>query len=97
VVILTSLENVANRFREQRRLGVRVVTIPKLHLLDDDDEREEAHSLGIRTLRQSGGSVVVTIPPSVLSGVDMECGDDVAVHASSDSITLTKLPDRDDA
>lgn len=76
-----------------------MVNIPRLHLLsrDDEDEQEEqaAHSLGIRTLRRSGGSVVVTIPPEVVDLVDMDVGDDVVIHAASDSISLTKLPDQE--
>lgn len=68
-----------------------MVSIPRLHLRNEDNEQEAAHSLGIRSLRKSGGSVVVTIPPEVLALVDMECGDDVVVHAASDSVTLTKL------
>ncbi|MFB6301471.1 MAG: AbrB/MazE/SpoVT family DNA-binding domain-containing protein [Haloferacaceae archaeon] len=74
-----------------------MVNIPRLHLLSrgDDEEERAAHSLGIRTLRKSGGSVVVTIPPEVVELVDMDVGDDVVVHATSDSISLTKLPDQD--
>lgn len=74
-----------------------MVNIPRLRLLNrgDDEEEQAAHSLGIRTLRKSGGSVVVTIPPEVVDLVDMDVGDDVVVHATSDSISLTKLPDQD--
>lgn len=72
-----------------------MVDIPRLQLLNssEDEEQQPAHPLGIRTLRQSGGSTVVTIPPDVLDLVDMGVGDDVVVHATSDSITLTKLDD----
>lgn len=71
-----------------------IVNIPHLRLLDSDGENgdeQAAHPLGIRTLRQSGGSVVVTIPPEVVELVDMNLGGDVVVHATSDSIVLTKL------
>lgn len=67
--------------------------IPRLQFLgDDEDNAIEAQPLGIRTLRESGGSVVVTIPPDVVDLLDMEIGDDVVVHATEDSISLTKLP-----
>jgi hypothetical protein len=69
-----------------------MVNIPHLRFLDDDEQEERAHPLGIRTLRKSGGSVVVTIPPDVMDLVNMNVDDDVVVHATSDSITLTKLP-----
>ncbi|MFB6130736.1 MAG: AbrB/MazE/SpoVT family DNA-binding domain-containing protein [Salinigranum sp.] len=73
-----------------------MVDIPRLHFLgENEEEKEAAHSLGIRTLRRSGGSVVVTIPPEVIDLVDMDVGDDVVVHAASDSITLTKLPNQE--
>lgn len=72
-----------------------MVDIPHLHLLDGEDREEKtAHSLGIRTLRRSGGSVVVTIPPEVIDLVDMDVGDDVVVHATESSISLTQLPDQ---
>ncbi|MFB6079523.1 MAG: hypothetical protein ABEJ81_00750 [Haloferacaceae archaeon] len=74
-----------------------MVDIPRLHLLDDDDEQgEETRPLGIRTLRRSGGSVVVTIPPEVLDLVDVDSGDDVVVRATDDSTTLAALPDREE-
>ncbi|MFB6154160.1 MAG: hypothetical protein ABEJ27_07910 [Halodesulfurarchaeum sp.] len=76
-----------------------MVRIPRLHITDDDDGGETdtpAHPLGIRTLRESGGSVVVTIPPEVIDLVDMEVGDDVVVHAASDTISFTKLPAQED-
>lgn len=72
-----------------------MVHIPRPHLHSENNELEDAHSLGIRTLRHSGGSVVVTIPPEVMSLVDMDCGDDVVIHATNDSITLTRLPAQD--
>lgn len=72
-----------------------MVRIPRLHLLDGEDgETQQAQSLGIRTLRKSGGSVVVTIPPEVLNLTNMESGDDVVIHVSKDSISLTKLPEQ---
>lgn len=81
-----------------RYVHTNMVNIPRLHLRSQgggEDEQEAAHSLGIRTLRRSGGSVVVTIPPEVVDLVDMDVGDDVVVHAASDSISLTKLPEQD--
>ena len=75
-----------------------MVDIPRLHLLDDgDEESQEAPSLGLRTLRESGGSVVVTIPPEVLDLTSMAAGDDVVIHASEDSISLTQLPEQSQA
>jgi len=71
-----------------------MVDIPRLHFLNEDDDTEAAHPLGIRTLRVSGGSVVVTIPPEVIDLVDMDVGDDVVIHAAKDSISLTKLPEQ---
>lgn len=71
-----------------------MVDIPRLHLLNNEDgETQEAPSLGLRTLRKSGGSVVVTIPPEVLDITSLEAGNDVVIHASEDSISLTKFPD----
>lgn len=71
-----------------------MVDIPRLHLLNNEDgETQEAQSLGLRTLRKSGGSVVVTIPPEVLDITSLEAGNDVVIHASEDSISLTKFPD----
>jgi len=70
-----------------------MVNIPRLRFLGEDDTEEEAHPLGIRTLRQSGGSVVVTVPPRVIELVEMEVGDDVVIHATEESISLTKLSD----
>lgn len=65
--------------------------IPRLQFLgDDEDTAIEAQPLDIRRLRESGGSVVVTIPPDVVDLVEMEVGD--VVHATEDSISLTKLP-----
>lgn len=73
-----------------------MVRIPRLHLLDGEEgEKQEVQPLGIRTLRESGGSVVVTIPPDVLSLTNMEAEDDVVIHASEESISLTKLPEQD--
>lgn len=75
-----------------------MVKIPRLHIGDEDEKtNQEAHPLGIRTLRKSGGSVVVTIPPEVVDLVDIDVGDDVVVHAAEDAITLTKLPDQESA
>ena len=71
-----------------------MVRIPSLHVRDDDSD-ERAHPLGIRTLPRSGGSTIVTIPPDVLALVDMDVGDDVVVHATSDTISLTRLPEQD--
>lgn len=70
-----------------------MVKIPRLQFLGDDTPKE-AQPLGVRTLRESGGSVVVTIPPDVVDLVDMEVGDDVVVHATEDSISLTKFPEQ---
>jgi len=74
-----------------------MVEIPRLRITGDgeDDPVDEAHPLGIRTIRRSGGSVVVTIPPEVIDLVDLDVGDDVVVHAASDSISLTKLPEQE--
>ena len=75
-----------------------MVDIPRLHLLNNEDgETQETQSLGLRTLRESGGSVVVTIPPEVLDLTNMDTGDDVVIHASEDSISLTKLPQESQA
>jgi len=76
-----------------------MVSIPRLHISDNDepDANEPAHPMGIRTLRRSGGSVVVTIPPEVIDLVDIDVGDDVVVHAASESISLTRLPEQDGA
>ncbi|MFB6187527.1 MAG: AbrB/MazE/SpoVT family DNA-binding domain-containing protein [Halobacteriaceae archaeon] len=74
-----------------------MVDIPRIHIRgdDEDEKNEEAHPLGIRSLRKSGGSIVVTIPPEVTDLVDMEVGDEVVIHATSDSITLTPLPEQE--
>jgi|GEM_PF-4288111 len=73
-----------------------MVKIPRLHVLSDDDDQKEAHPLGVRRLRKSGGSVVVTIPPEVLRLTDMEVGNEVVVHVAEDSISLTRLPSEAD-
>lgn len=66
--------------------------LSRLRILDgEEEESQEAHSLGIRTLRESGGSVVITIPPKVLEAVDMKSGDDVVLHVAEESITLTAM------
>lgn len=70
-----------------------MVKIPRLQFTDDDEE--EAHPLGIRALRKSGGSVVITIPPEVINLVDVDVGDEMVIHAASDTISLTKLPEQD--
>jgi hypothetical protein len=71
-----------------------MVKIPRLRYInDDEDDDTDPVPLGIRQLRKSGGSVVVTIPPEVLDFVDMNVGDDVVFHTTEESITLTKLPD----
>lgn len=67
--------------------------IPRLHLLDDNDDRQQAHPMGIRSLRKSGGSAVVTLPPKAIEFADMNPGDDLVVHATENSITLTKFDD----
>jgi hypothetical protein len=73
-----------------------MINILRLHLLDDtDDDQQYAHSLGIRTLRHSGGSVVVMIPPDVLDLTELNATDDVVIRAAEDSITLTKLANQD--
>lgn len=69
-----------------------MVRIPRIKFGDDDTE-EEMRPLGIRPLRKSGGSAVVTLPPEVLDMVDLEMGDDLVVHAGQDSVTLSKLPE----
>lgn len=70
-----------------------MVDISRLRFLGDDEDEvaEEAHPLAIRSLRESGGSTVVTIPPEVLDLVEMDVGDDVVIHATRDSISLTRL------
>lgn len=71
-----------------------MVNLPRLQIREDDaNDDREVHPVGVRTLRRSGGSVVVTIPPEVVDLVDMDVGDDVIVHAASDTISLTGLPD----
>jgi hypothetical protein len=70
--------------------------LSRLHILDnEDDESQEAHPLGIRSLRESGGSVVVTIPPKVLEAANMKSGDDVVLHVAEDSITLANMPEQE--
>lgn len=70
--------------------------LSRLHILEgNDEETQEAHPLGVRTLRESGGSVVITIPPKVLEAANMQSGDDVVLHVAEDSITLTALDEQD--
>lgn len=46
----------------------------------------------IRTLRKSGGSVVLTIPPEVVDIINAEIGDDFTLFAEhgSEEITIKK-------
>lgn len=75
-----------------------MVYIPRLHFHNDEEgEEQETQTLGIRTLRKTGGSVVVTIPPKVLDLTNMEPGDDVVIHVSEVSISLTKLPEQNES
>jgi len=60
-----------------------------------DPDSETARSKG--RLRDSGNSVVVTIPPLILQQAGMESGDEVKLEAElgSGTITLTEVTDQD--
>lgn len=45
---------------------------------------------GVRTVRESGGSVVVTIPPEGIETSDLEVGDDVVVWDCGQALALTE-------
>ena len=55
------------------------------------EESNQNDYMGTRPLRDSGGSVVVTIPPDGLEMADMERGDDVVLSLTDDTIILTKM------
>jgi hypothetical protein len=69
-----------------------LMDIPRFYLRESTGEAiQDAQSLGLSTLRQAGGSVVVTIPSNVLDRTNMAVDDAVVIHVSEDSISLTKL------
>lgn len=51
-----------------------------------DDEREEV--VANRTIRKSGGSYVVSLPPEILEAAGLDPDDDVAVSRSHGSETV---------
>jgi hypothetical protein len=64
------------------------------HRWDSDDApSQEAVPVGIRSLRTSGGSIIITIPPRVLASVSMRPGDDVVVAVTDEALTITNLSD----
>jgi hypothetical protein len=69
-----------------------LMDIPRFQLRDSTGEAiQDAQSLDLSTLRQAGGSVVMTIPADVLDRTNMAVDDAVVIHVSEDSISLTKL------
>lgn len=55
-----------------------------------DDSPDGGHAVGVRTVRESGGSVVVTIPPEAIAEGELDVGDDVVVLTDGTRISLTE-------
>jgi len=49
-----------------------------------------------RTVRESGGSVVVTIPPELLTASDLELGEPVTLSVGLSDDALTIAPSSDE-
>lgn len=62
-------------------------------------DREEGKMRATRTVRESGNSVIVTIPPQILEGANFEVGDDVeiSVDIESGDITVRRNDDPNDS
>ena len=61
-------------------------------------DRETDTFRGTRTLRDSGNSQILTIPPTLLEAVGFESGDEIELTASPDEgeIVLRKVDARSD-
>ena len=52
-------------------------------------DRDEGVMRAIRTVRESGNSTIVTLPPQILEGANFEVGDDVDIEVDIDSGEIT--------
>lgn len=69
----------------------------KIHSMSVEIDPAEKTARGERQLRESGNSVVLTVPPQILQQAGMQSGDDVELVAKlgSGEITLQCVEDAD--
>ena len=62
-------------------------------------DRDEGTMRATRTVRESGNSVIVTLPPQIVEGGDFDVGDDVVVSVDIDTgaVSLRRVADGGDA
>jgi hypothetical protein len=55
-------------------------------------DRDEGIMRATRTVRESGNSVIVTLPPQIVEGANFEVGDDVNISVDIDTgvISVTR-------